>query len=108
MTIDTKRVEKTKNWKIADKFINDDFANFILNINDLDVYKRPINDAYGSIQEWADHFQLQEIHGIYLDDILKLFEDKGCVKIFKRDNYVNFHHQNMVYLETEIRARNKS
>ena len=110
MKVDTSRAEKTKRWKIPDKFINNEFANFILNINVLAVSgkvvdKRPIKDAFGSVDEWANHFQLWELHGIDLDAILKLFSKKGCAKIFKKENYIQYHHQNMAYLETEIRAR---
>lgn len=105
VTIDTNRAEKTKRWKIPDKFINEDFANFLLNMNDLNRNERPIKDAFGSIEEWANHFQLWESHGIDLDDILELFKGKGCAKIFQKENYIQYYHQNMAYLETEIRAR---
>jgi hypothetical protein len=113
MNIDTNRADKTKRWKIPAKFLNDDFANFILNINVLEENgkvrdNRPIKDAFGSVQEWADHFQLWESHGVDLDAILHLLSDKGCVKIFKKENYVKYHHQNMAYLEAEIRARVKN
>jgi hypothetical protein len=112
VTLDTNRAEKTKRWRIPDKFINEDFANFLLNINVLsenDVYRdeRPIKDAFGSVDEWADHFQLWDLHGIDLDAILKLLSDKGCARIFKKENYIKYHHQNMAYLEAEIRARIK-
>lgn len=112
MKIDTSRAEKTKRWKIPDKFINKDFADFIENINVLEalgkvVDKRPIKNAFGSVEEWANHFQLWELHGIDLDDLLKLFREKGCAKIFKKKNYIQYHHQNMAYLEAEIRARIK-
>lgn len=108
--VDTSRAKKTRRWKILDKFLNEDFANFILNINVLKalgkmVDKRPIKNAFGSIEEWANHFQLWELHGIDLDAILKLFSEKGCAKIFRKENYIQYHHQNMAYLETEIRAR---
>jgi len=108
--VDTNRAEKTKKWKIPDKFINEVFANFILNINVLEVNdkvmdERPIKNAFGSVDEWANHFQLWELHGIALEAILKLFSDKGCARIFKKENYIKYHHQNMAYLETEIRAR---
>lgn len=106
------RAEKTKKWKIPDKFINIDFVNFIENINVLKaqgkvVDKRPIKNAFGSIEEWANHFQLWELHGIDLDAILKLFSEKGCAKIFRKENYIQYHHQNIVYLQTEISARIK-
>ena len=107
MNVDTKRAEKTKLWKIPDKFINEDFANFILNINDLDR-ELILIEGGGSLQEWADYFQLRELHGIDTNAILKLFDDKGCAKINKKENNFEYHHQNMAYLETEIRARIKS
>lgn len=110
ITVDTKRAEKTKKWKIPEKFINNDFANFILNINVLEENNvvrdtRPIKDAFGSVDEWANHYQLWESHGIDLDSILKLFRDKGCAVVFRHENYIQYHHQNMAYLEAEIRAR---
>ena len=106
MNVDTKRANETKKWKIPDKFVNSDFADFLLNINDLDREAMPITGG-GSLQEWADHYQLWESHGIDSDAILKLFDDKGCAKIYKKENYFQYHHQNMAYLETEIRARIK-
>ena len=110
--IDYQRAKKTRRWKIPDKFINGDFADFILNINVLEENDkvrdtRPIKNAYGSVEEWANHFQLWELHGIDLNAILKLFSEKGCVKVFKKENYIKYHHQNMAYLEKEIRARIK-
>ena len=71
------------------------------------VDERPIKNAFGSVDEWANHFQLWDLQGIDLEDILKLFSNKGCAKIFKKENYIKYHHQNMMYLETEIRARMK-
>jgi len=111
VTIESKRSEKTKRWKIPDKFINEDFSTFILNINVLEdcgkyVDTRPIRDAFGSIDEWANHFQLWDLHGIDTDSIVKLFSDKGCAKIIKKDNYIQYHHQNLEYLRLEIDARN--
>jgi len=110
MNIDNNRTEKTRNWKIPEKFLNLDFVNFLANINVIEVCgkkidKIPIKDAFGSIDEWANHFQLWEIHGIDLDSILKLFSDKGCAKISKRDNYIQHHIQNIMYLQKEIEAR---
>ena len=99
--LDTSRVEKTRRWKIPDKFINKEFAIFILNVNDLLVNEISFENIVG----YANNFRLQELHGIDLDDILKLFRDKGCAKIFKKDNYIQYHHQNLLYLEAEIRAR---
>lgn len=66
---------------------------------------RPIKDAFGSLDEWANHFQLWESHGIDLDSILKLFSDKGCAKVFKKQNYIQYHSQNLAYLQAEIKAR---
>jgi hypothetical protein len=111
--IDTERSEKTKRWKIPDKFINPEFADFIQNINVLKlngkvVDKRPIKESFGSLEEWANYFQLWELHGIDLDSILKLFGEKGCGKIFIKENCFQYHHQNLAYLEEEIRARYKS
>ena len=103
MDVDTKRANKTRKWKIPDKFVNSDFADFLLNINELDREAMPIIGG-GSLQEWADHYQLC---GIDVDAILKLFDDKGCAKINKEENYCQYHHQNMTYLEAEIRARSK-
>lgn len=107
MSIDRSRTKKTKRWKIPDKFINGEFADFIYNINDLGKDERPIKDSYGSLEEWTNHYQLLELHGSDLGDILKLFNEKGCVKIVKKENYIQYHHQNMSYLEMEIRARIK-
>ena len=110
--INAGRSEKMKKWKIPDKFINPEFADFILNINVLEfngkmMDKRPISESFGSLGEWATHFQLWELHGIHLDSILKLFSEKGCGKIFVKENYFQYHHQNLAYLEEEIRARYK-
>lgn len=109
MKVDTSRAEKTKRWKIPDKFINYDFFNFLNNTFPLEE-NGEIRDTRtitggGSVQEWADYYQLWELHGIDLDAILKLLEDKGCAKIHKKENYLQYHHQNMTYLATEIKAR---
>jgi hypothetical protein len=110
--VSTERAEKTRNWEIPEKFINNDFADYISNTNVLEENgivrdTRPIKGCYGSMQEWADHFQLMELHEIDLDSILKLLEDKGCVKIDEKNNVLQYYHQNMAYLEAEIRARIK-
>jgi len=96
--------------KIPDKFIDADFANFILNINVLEengraVDKRSIKDAFGSVEEWADYYQLASLHGIALDDILKLFRENCCARVFRKANYIQYNDQNLASLETEIRAR---
>jgi hypothetical protein len=106
MCVEYKRSSKTKKWDIPDKFINSDFADFLLNVNDLDRDMIPITGG-GSLQEWADHYQLWESHGIDLDAIVKLLDDKGCGKINKKENHFQYHHQNITYLEMEIRARIK-
>ena len=42
--VEYKRAKKTRRWKIPDKFINEDFANFILNTNDQNLNERPIEN----------------------------------------------------------------
>lgn len=106
MNVDTNRANKTKRWKIPDKFVNSDFADFLLNTNELDRDARPITGG-GSVQEWANYYQLWELHGIDLDAILELLDEKGCAKINKKENYIQYHHQCSAYLEAEIRARIK-
>ena len=110
MEIDNSRIEKTKKWKIPEKFVNIEFVNFLMNINVLEICgkkidKIPIKDAFGSVDEWANEFQLWELHGIDLDSILKLFSYKGCAKVSRKDNYIQHHPQNIMYLQKEIEAR---
>ncbi len=102
-----KTVNKTHSWKIPDKFVNLEFADFLLNTNDLNVERRPIKDSYGSVQEWSEHYQLWESHGITLDALLKLLDEKGCAIINKKENYVQYHIGNIALLEAEIRTRIK-
>lgn len=108
---DTNRTEETKKWHIPHKFINDDFASYLsflipLEENDKATNQRPIAGE-GSLQEWANDYQLRILHSIDLDDILKLLRDKGHVEIYKEQNYIIYRHKNIEYLVAEITARIK-
>jgi len=110
--VELSRSDKTKRWNIPDKFINCDFVRFLNNTF-------PISEAhqerdfrtlrgYGSVKEYADYFQLQENHGITLEAILKLLNDKGCfLKLNKKENFLKYHNQNIQHLRVEIEARIK-
>jgi hypothetical protein len=113
INVDSSRAEKTRRWRIADKFINDDFTNFLLNafpleLNAIEVDRTHLT-GFGSIQEYANHFQLQDLHGITLDAIIKLLDDKDCIlEISRKENRLQYHHQNIEYLRVEIMARIKN
>jgi hypothetical protein len=54
--------------------------------------QRPITGE-GSLQEWANDYQLRILHSIDLADILKLLADKGHAEICTRKHmrkYVNW------------------
>jgi hypothetical protein len=103
MGVDTKRASKTRKWKIPDNFVNSDFVDLLAKINELNREAMPIIGV-GSLEEWAEHYQ---VCGTDVDAIVKLFDDKGCAKINMKENFCQYHHQNMIYLEAEIRARIK-
>jgi hypothetical protein len=108
--LDFKRAKKTRGWKIPEKFLNIEFINFIMNINTVELIgkpidKIPIQDDPSSIESWANHFQLWDLHGIDVESILELFSEKGCAQVVRNENYIKYHHQNLVYLQTEISAR---
>lgn len=90
--------------KIPKKFICNEFADFIHNINDLGRDTRPIS-GYGSIQEWADHYQLLTNQGIDLNAILKLFKDTGCAVINEEANNIQYYHQQLIDLESFVRSQ---
>lgn len=109
MKADANRTEESRKWKIAQKFINDDFVDFLswfvpLEENDESGNQRPIT-GQGSVQEWANDYQLRILHSIDLGDILKLLDDKGCVEIHKKENYVQYRTQDIMRLLDEISAR---
>ena len=108
--IDTNRAEKTKRWKIPEKFINIEFTNFLCNINVLELNNKyidtiPIKNDADCIVAYINRFRLWELHGIDLHRILNLLRDTGCAIIKKKDNYIKYHHQNLEYLMNEINAR---
>jgi hypothetical protein len=108
---DTNRAEEPKKWEISRKFINDDFVSFLsflipLEESDQAKNQRPITGE-GSVQEWANDYQLRILHSIDLTDILKLLADKGHVEIHKEENSIIYRHQAIEYLVAEINARIK-
>jgi hypothetical protein len=108
---DTNRTEETKKWNIPHKFINDDFVGFLsflvpLEENDEAKNQRPITGE-GSVQEWANDYQLLILHSIDLGDILKLLVGKGYAEIYKEQNYIIYRLQGIKYLIAEINARIK-
>lgn len=97
----------TKRWRIPDKFINYDFYNFLLNSFNIENDSRRII-GFGSVQEYADYFQLQEHHGITLKAILKLLNDKCCIiELNKKENLLKYQYQDVEQLRIEIEARIK-
>lgn len=92
-------------------FINDDFVSFLsflipLEAKDEAKNQRPITGE-GSVQEWANNYQLRILHSIDLGDILKLLAGKGHAEIYKDQNYIIYRHQDIKYLIAEINARIK-
>jgi len=105
------RTEDTRKWRIPGKFINDDFVNFLsffipLEKNNDTKNQRRITGE-GSVQEWADDYQLRILHGIDLSDILKLLEEKGYADTHEKENYIQYRAQDIAQLIAEIRARIK-
>jgi len=94
-----------KRWVIPDKYKNENFANFILNINDLNMEFRRIKEGWGSMEEWAHHYQLWESLGITLEGLLRFLSNKGCIEIKRKENLVRLHHDNLELLRTEIMRR---
>ena len=104
------RTESTRKWRIPDKFLNWDFADFLNNTFPLEVGNCERNlieiNGFGSVNEWANHYQLKEMHGITLDSALKLLDDKGCIiELNKKENIIQYHHQNIAYMLMEIWGR---
>jgi hypothetical protein len=104
------RTELTRKWRIPNKFLNRNFADFLNNTFPLEVGNREKNQIEitgdGSVAEYVFYFQLEEIHGITLDSVLKLLNDKGCIiKLNKKENIIQYHHQNIAYLQGEIQGR---
>ena len=109
MRASTNRTKETRNWKIPDKFVNNDFASFLsvlfhLGDSHETKYRRPIKGE-DSVQEWADTYQLQILHSIDLGDVLNLLKNKGYVEVHEEANYIRFRHQNVARLVAEIKAR---
>ncbi len=105
------RTEATKKWDIPHRFLNDDFVSFLsflipLEENDEARNQRPITGE-GSVQEWANEYQLRILHSIDLGDILKLLASIGHVEIYKEQNCIIYHLQDIKYLIAEISARIK-
>lgn len=106
INIDLNRNEKTKRWKIPEKFLNLEFTSFLNNAFPIEISGKEVDKVnLDDIKDWIYHFQLWELHGIDVTSILKLLSDKGCAKIFKKNEYIQYHHQNLAYLQSEIRAR---
>ena len=94
----------TRKWRIANKYLSNDFADFILNINDLDRDAMPIEGG-GSLEEWAYHFQLKELYGITLEGLLRFFDNTGCVEVKRKENLVLLNHNVLELLRQEIIRR---
>ena len=106
-----KATAESQKWKIPHKFVNDEFVSFLSCLLPLDegsqaVRRRPIKGE-GSLQELTNDYQLLILHSTDLDDILKLLEEKGCAKINRRENYIQYFTQDIARLIAEIRARIK-
>ena len=103
------RTNEMRNWKIPDKFLNDDFVSFLsvlihLGDSHKEKHRRSIKGE-DSVEEWANTYQLQILHGIDLDDVLNLLRDKGYVEVHEEANYIRFRHQNVARLVSEIKTR---
>jgi hypothetical protein len=112
VSVDSKRTEETMKWDIPSVFINYEFSNFLNNTFPLAEcgVERDVRaiTGFGSVDEWADHYELYYGHGITLDAILKLLKEKDCLlEVNKKENYLKYHHQNVEYLRVEIEARIK-
>jgi len=84
VSVNSNRTDETKRRKIPDKFINREFYDFLNNtfpLEEAHIERDLLRiNGYNSDHEWADHYQLEEIYGITLNAILKLLNDKGCIK----------------------------
>jgi len=103
------RTNEMRNWKIPDKFLNDDFVSFLsvlihLGDSHKEKHRRSIRGE-DSVEEWANTYQLQILHGIDLGDVLILLRDKGYVEVHEEANYIRFRHQNVARLVSEIKTR---
>jgi DNA-binding transcriptional ArsR family regulator len=103
------RTAETRNWKIPDKFVNDDFVSFLSVLLHLEENQEARNQrsirGEDSVQEWMDTYQLQILHGIDLGDVLSLLRDKGYVEVHEEGNYIRYRYQNVARLVAEIEAR---
>jgi len=94
---------------IPHKFINEDFLGFLSFLVPLDegaqVTKQRMITGEGSLEELANDFQLLILHGIDLDDILKVLGKGGFVEILKKENYIQYGVQDIVRLIDEVKTR---
>jgi hypothetical protein len=110
--LDPKNSDKVKRWRIPDKYLNDDFVDFILKINAIEVNGKYIDEmkiyyTKGSLQEWVTVYKLSDKYGITVEDILRLFDNKGCALIHRQENYITYHQSNLASLREEIQAKLK-
>ena len=111
MKPEVNRTEETKKWDIPHRFLNDDFVSFLSFLipfeeDDEARNQRPITGE-GSVQEWANDYQLRILDSIDLGDILKLRASEGHAEIHEEQNYISYHIQDIKYLIVEINARIK-
>jgi hypothetical protein len=100
---------KTK-WSIPRKFINNSFVSFLDNallVTDSNgIEKDTIQiTGWGSVQEYSEHFTLQESYGIKVEDILKLLKSQCNAIITKKENKINYNYKMISELWAEIKAR---
>ena len=112
VSIALKRTNNTNRWNIPDKFINYDFAGFLDNTfpesEGHKIRDERYIEGYGSIVDYAYYYQLEQSHGITLNAILKLLDDKGCLsELNRKDNYLKYNFPNVNRLRIEILARIK-
>ena len=92
-----------KNLKIPPEFMDENFANFLMNTFPLKEPKDLIRlTGWGSVQEYADFFTLN----IELDTILELLRKNGCIKkTSRKENLLQYKPLEIEILRLEILER---